>query len=141
MRPVFEAYPRFEMIKTLIIGGNGMLGHKLVQVLRRDLDVWTTIRVLFSEVERFGIFERGKTIESVDVTDIDSVRSAVETANPDVVINAVGVIKQLPSSKDVVTTLSVNAIFPHRLAQMSAEFGFRLICISTDCVFDGKRGN
>jgi dTDP-4-dehydrorhamnose reductase len=40
-----------------------------------------------------------------------------------------------------VTTLTVNAIFPHRLAELGREYGYRLITISTDCVFDGLRGN
>src|SRR5262249_8838615 len=42
---------------------------------------------------------------------------------------------------DIVTTLKVNSILPHRLGQMSTEYGFRLILISTDCVFAGDKGN
>ncbi len=128
-------------MRLLILGGNGMLGHKLVQVLGARHDVWTTIRSSFADVDRFGIFDRDRIIENVDVTDLASVRRAIKTARPDVIINAAGVIKQLPTSDDVINTLSINSIFPHHLAQMSDEFGFRLICISTDCVFDGKRGN
>lgn len=128
-------------MRILIFGGNGMLGHKLVQVLGEKLEVWTTIRGEFSGAERFGIFNRDRAIERVDVTDLASVRRAIETAKPNVVINAVGVVKQLPTSKDVVKTLLINSIFPHQLAGLSEEFGFRLICISTDCVFDGRKGN
>ena len=50
------------MKKVLIIGGRGMLGHKLFQVLGEKLDVWTTIHGPFAEVERFGIFDSGRTI-------------------------------------------------------------------------------
>ena len=128
-------------MRILIFGGNGMLGHKLVQVLSEKLEVWTTIRGEFSGVERFGVFDRDRTIESVEVTDLERVRRAIETATPDVVINAVGIIKQLPTSNNVVKTLLINSIFPHQLAGISEEFGFRLICISTDCVFDGRKGN
>ncbi len=118
-----------------------MLGHKLVQVLGEKLEVWSTIRGRFLEVERFGILERDRTIESVEVTDLESVHRAIETAKPTVIINAVGVIKQLPSSGNVITTLTINSIFPHRLAELSRELDFRLISISTDCVFDGRKGN
>lgn len=118
-----------------------MLGHKLVQVLGEKLEVWTTIRGGFSGVERFGIFDRDRTIEKVEVIDPATVRGAIETAKPDVVINAVGIIKQIPTSQDVIQTLLINSIFPHQLAELSEEFGFRLICISTDCVFDGRKGN
>jgi dTDP-4-dehydrorhamnose reductase len=130
------------MKRVLVIGGKGMLGHKLVQCLGdKGLDVWTTLHSTFDEVERFGIFGRERTIEKVDVTDIDSVKKAIETAKPDVIINAVGVVKQLPEAADIVNTLLINSIFPHRLAEVALRAGARLILISTDCVFDGKDGN
>jgi dTDP-4-dehydrorhamnose reductase len=80
-------------------------------------------------------------ISSVSIEDHAVVRESIEIVRPDVVINAVGIIKQLPDSKNVITTLTVNSIFPHRLAELSAEFGFRLITLSTDCVFSGSQGN
>lgn len=128
-------------MKILIFGGNGMLGHELVRSFEKRYDVWNTIRSEFSRVSGFGIFDESKTICSVKAEDTPSIRRAIELARPDIVINAVGIIKQLPSSKDVITTLTVNSIFPHRLAEMSSEFGFRLITVSTDCVFDGVKGN
>jgi dTDP-4-dehydrorhamnose reductase len=62
-------------------------------------------------------------------------------SQPDVIINAVGIIKQLPSSKDVIKTLKINSIFPHQLAQLAQTTGARLITISTDCVFNGRKGS
>src|SRR6478672_2583567 len=109
-------------MKILIFGGSGMLGHKLVQRLGPDFDVWTTLREPFESFSRFGIFDRVKTAEDVEVEDECLVRRTIERIKPDVVINAIGIIKQLPSSKDVITTLNVNSIFPHRLAQLSDEF-------------------
>lgn len=127
-------------MKILVFGGSGMLGHKLVQSLQRDFDVRATLRGGFSQVADHGIFDPAKTIENVDVTDPGSARRVIEDAKPDVVINAVGIIKQLPSSKDVITSLTVNSIFPQRLAEMASEFDFRLFGISTDCVFVGSKG-
>jgi dTDP-4-dehydrorhamnose reductase len=126
--------------RVLILGGTGMLGHKLVQSLESKLEVWSSIRDGYARVEKFGFFPRDRTIEQVNLESDADVRRAVETAAPDFVINAAGIIKQLPSSKDVITALTINSILPHRLAQMSQEYGFRLVCISTDCVFLGDRG-
>lgn len=128
-------------MNVLIFGGNGMLGHQLLSVLGKRHEVWSTVRGAFSSVEHYGVFDETRTICGVKAESTDSVRNAIEIAKPDVVINAVGIIKQLPSSKDVITTLTVNSIFPHRLAEMSGELGFRLITVSTDCVFDGAKGN
>lgn len=127
-------------MRILVLGGSGMLGHKLVQTLRASFDVQMTLRGTYRDVEHYGIFKQNETIEGVDVMDMRSVRAAIETSRPDVVVNAVGIIKQLPTSKDVVTSLTVNSILPHRLAEYGASAGFRLICVSTDCVFDGVKG-
>jgi len=128
-------------MRVLVIGGTGMLGHKLVQAFGDRFEVWTTIRGVFSDVERYGIFDRDRVIENIDVTDLESVRTAIENARPDVVVNATGIIKQVRESEDSVLTLKVNAVFPQRLAELAMEGGFRLITIGTDCVFSGDKGN
>ena len=127
--------------RVLILGGSGMLGHKLVQVLGDRFDTYYTIRGKFAEVEHYGFFERERTLERVDANEFSSVRSAVESIRPDVVLNAIGIIKQLPSSKNVVQTLTINSIFPHLVADLAQELGFRFITLSTDCVFSGSKGN
>jgi dTDP-4-dehydrorhamnose reductase len=60
---------------------------------------------------------------------------------PDVVINCVGVVKQLSAAKDPLVSIALNALFPHRLAELCAVAGARLVHISTDCVFDGRKGD
>lgn len=117
-----------------------MLGHKLAQEWRDMFDVYGTLRGGFGEFGRFGVIDRARVVEHVDVTDDIAVRNAVETIAPDVIFNAAGVIKQLPSSKNTVTALTVNSVFPHRLAEIAASLGARLVTVSTDCVFKGDRG-
>src|SRR5829696_8651830 len=102
-------------MKVLVIGGTGMLGHKLVQRLDVEFEVWSTIRGPFADVDRFGIMRNDRTIPYVDAENISLVRRAIESVKPDAVINAVGIIKQLPNSKDVINTLTINSILPHRL--------------------------
>ncbi len=118
-----------------------MLGHKLVQFLGQHAEVWATLRGNFSEIEAFELINKQRCIEEIDIENVASIRRAIIASKPDVVINAVGIVKQLPSSKDTIKTLTVNSIFPHRLNELATEFGFRLFCISTDCVFDGIKGN
>jgi len=117
-----------------------MLGHKLVQQFACRHDVKFTLRGKFETVERFDIFRREDAVEFVDALDFETVRNSVVLSNPDVVINAIGVVKQVAEAKDVIRTLTVNSILPHRLSQLSNELDFRLVTISTDCVFSGSRG-
>jgi len=127
-------------LKLLILGSTGMLGHKLVQCLSPYFDTYSTIRGKFASIEKYGIFARERIIENVEATDPVILERIVAELSPDVVINAVGVVKQVPSAKDVISTLELNSILPQRLAILSKKYGFRLIHFSTDCVFDGGRG-
>ena len=128
-------------MKILILGGGGMLGHKLVQQWRERFEVWTTVRGNYSAVERFGLFDREKTISFVTAENFDSIIHAFGVVQPDVVVNCIGVIKQLEAAKDPTLTLSINAIFPHRVAALCKASGARFVTLGTDCVFSGTRGN
>ena len=128
-------------MKILIFGGTGMLGHKLVQQWNGKFEAWSTLRSDFSKYSEVGIFQKDKIICPVEVGNTESARQAVKIAQPDVIVNCIGIIKQLPTSKNVIETLTVNSIFPHRLAEIARQNNARLITVSTDCVFNGKKGN
>jgi len=127
-------------MKVLIVGGSGMLGHKLTQVLQEKFDLWTTFRSDYRKYEKYGIFNEDKIISNVAIEDLSSVEAAVKQVEPDVIVNAIGIIKQTTSATDVIKTLTVNAIFPHQLAETANRLGARLITVGTDCVFSGKSG-
>ncbi|CAG0955882.1 partial dTDP-4-dehydrorhamnose reductase, partial [Anaerolineae bacterium] len=61
--------------------------------------------------------------------------------NPTVVINAVGIIKQKREAEVRRLAIEVNALFPHLVQAHCREIGAKLIHFSTDCVFDGTKGN
>ncbi|HEX6124948.1 MAG TPA: SDR family oxidoreductase, partial [Pyrinomonadaceae bacterium] len=128
-------------MKVLVLGGGGMLGHKLVHRWQDMFETWTTVRGRFADYERFGIFDRERTIDSLSVTDTASLEEVVGQVRPDVIFNAVGIVKQVPNAKNTVTTLLINSVLPHQLADIAQKFDARLIQISTDCVFEGTRGN
>jgi dTDP-4-dehydrorhamnose reductase len=128
-------------VRALILGGAGMLGHKLWQHLRTRMTVYVTLRRSQSAYARMGLFEEQFTIDNVDVTNPHDLHRAFSISRPEVVFNAVGIIKQLKQAHDPVTCITVNSLFPHQLRMLCAVCGARLIHISTDCVFSGKKGN
>jgi len=128
-------------MRILIIGAGGMLGHKTAEKLSADFSVWTTVKGGLDGYKNFKIFDPKKTFENVNVQRVKQIREIIIKVKPDVTINAVGIIKQLPALNNVVQTLNVNSIFPHVLAELTDEFASRLITFSTDCVFRGDRGN
>ncbi len=127
------------MTRLLILGGGGMLGHKLWQTALPRFETKATVR----SDEHFFV-ERGYPRESVlphvDVRDANALVRAFAAAKPDVVVNCVGLVKQLAASKDALTIIALNSLLPHQLADLCDVAGARLIHISTDCVFSGRKG-
>lgn len=132
-------------MRVLILGGTGMLGHQLWQTWRDKFEVYVTHRqeskLLQTNLVLSSFTKSDRVINPVSTNDLESVDKALELANPNIVINCIGIIKQLLSAKDPIASITVNALFPHQLAQLCQKYNAKLIQISTDCVFSGKKGN
>ncbi len=124
---------------VLVLGGHGMLGHKLVQVAAPMLDVYATVRTPVPGLAPLLGIADGHLVPHVDVT--ASLDAVFEQVRPGVVVNCVGALKPLAGALDPCEAIAVNALAPHRLAAAARAHGARLIHVSTDCVFDGQRGH
>lgn len=127
-------------MRVLVVGAGGMLGHQVWRACRDRFETWVTLHDAARSYARGQLFEPSRTIERLDVRDADAVVRAVATVKPAAIVNCVGIIKQRAEGKDPIVNLTVNALFPHRLAALATAAGARLIHISTDCVFSGTRG-
>jgi dTDP-4-dehydrorhamnose reductase len=129
-------------LKVLVLGASGMLGNAVMRIMceKSDLEVYGTIRsdsvpqALPTEIKK-------NIIVSCDVTNQESLTQLFRKIRPDVVINCVGLVKQLAMADDPLITLPINAMLPHQLAHICSDYNARLVHISTDCVFSGTRGN
>lgn len=128
-------------MKVLVLGGSGMLGHKVWQTCAAQFDSYATVHGAIRAYENLGIFDTGRLIGDVRAEDASSLERAMSEVHPDVVVNCVGVVKQHPLGSDPLTSITANSLFPHRAAQLAREVGARFIHVSTDCVFSGSKGN
>jgi dTDP-4-dehydrorhamnose reductase len=126
---------------VLVLGATGMLGHKLMQVLADRFEVHGTVRGPAERFARHPVLGAMSLVGGVEADDLDSILAAAERVRPEAVINCIGVIKQLPAAKAPIPSLRLNALFPHRLAQLCRATAARMIHISTDCVFSGRKGD
>jgi dTDP-4-dehydrorhamnose reductase len=132
---------RKALTRVLVLGATGMLGHKLCQVLNPTFDVTGTIRGDYRDITKYKFFEPSKIVLHLDAMNIAPVEKVIAKTEPDVVINCIGVVKSLVEKTDISTTTWLNAQFPHELYRICRDKGVRLIHVSTDCVFSGKKGN
>jgi dTDP-4-dehydrorhamnose reductase len=129
-------------MNILVLGITGMLGSAVFKMFHNDsrYQTWGTLRNS-SGRGHFPESAQQSMFSGVDVLDMDCLITVFSRIKPDVVINCVGLIKQLDSANDPLVALPVNSMLPHRLAILCEVGGARLVHISTDCVYSGRVGN
>ena len=125
-------------MKLLILGATGMVGNSLYRYLSSHqlFDVYGTMR----STDKLSFFPenlRKNIILYTDIHNISELEKIINNIKPDIVINCIGLIKQLPAASDIKNAVYINAYYPHLLADITIENNARLIHISTDCVFSG----
>jgi dTDP-4-dehydrorhamnose reductase len=128
-------------MRILILGADGMLGHQLVCSFKDRHDVAGTVRRIPPAADASKDWHPQRLFPGVDLRDIASVERVFEAFLPEAVVNAAGIVKQRNEAKYAIESIEVNALLPHRLADVCSRAGVRMIHLSTDCVFSGDRGN
>jgi dTDP-4-dehydrorhamnose reductase len=118
--------------RALVLGARGMLGHQVVAALAEDFDVHATVR------GAAGATREDVTLHGLDAAAPAGLDDLLAAVRPAVVVNCIGIVKQLAEAKDPVASIKVNALFPHEAARACARHGARLVHVSTDCVFSGE---
>jgi dTDP-4-dehydrorhamnose reductase len=129
------------MMRILVLGASGMLGNAMFRVLSEHsgCEVFGTIRG--AEARRhFCDAAVHRLITGVEVENHDSLVRAFATVRPTVVVNCIGLVKQLASVNDPLQVVPINTLLPHRLAALCKVTAARLVHFSTDCVFSGAKG-
>lgn len=118
-------------MKFLVLGCNGMAGH---------------VVSLFLKEQGHSVlgFSRKKSdlVDSVvgDAKDVGLLTSIIKQGEFDAVVNCIGVLNQFAES-DKASAVFLNSYLPHFLAEITKNMTTKVIQVSTDCVFSGKRGH
>ncbi|MDO3412021.1 SDR family oxidoreductase [Saccharibacillus sp. CPCC 101409] len=130
------------MAKVLILGGSGMLGHTLFTLTHEqgEHDVYATVRSKGLISRNCSALQANRIFNGADADRPESIYTVIRELRPDIIVNCIGIIKQMPEAEDAVKTIRINALFPHLIANLCEELHIRMIHISTDCVFDGRKG-
>lgn len=127
--------------KVLVLGVSGMLGNAVLRLFAQSAGYevlgsarsTSALRLLPEDLS-------DRVVSGVDVENMDTLTSLFAKARPDVVINCIGLVKQLAKAHDPLAAIPINALLPHRLARLCDVAGARLVHMSTDCVFSGAKG-
>jgi dTDP-4-dehydrorhamnose reductase len=126
-------------MKILILGANGMLGHKAYQVFSQEgFDTYGIMRQPIGKFRKLRLFDEKKVTDNLDVINTAALTKTFKHIKPNAVINAVGVVKQI--CNEFVPAATLNSLFPHQIARLCTQHGAKLVHMSTDCVFSGNKG-
>lgn len=128
-------------MRILILGATGMLGYEVFRIcLKRDIEVYGVVRDKNKLAVRLGSGVEKLLYEIDDIKNISAIEKIIEKVRPDYIINCIGIVKQSGLSEDYYESIAINSFLPHQLNKLCEQYSCRLIHISTDCVFDGKKG-
>ena len=124
-----------------ILGVSGMLGNSLLRYFKK-----------INKYKVIGSIRGSKTpeklnscdefiIKKLDVSDERLLKKTIYKYQPKIVINCIGLVKQVDSSTDPIQAIQINSLLPHRLLSICESINSKLVHISTDCVFSGVEGN
>ncbi|CAL2088336.1 dTDP-4-dehydrorhamnose reductase [Tenacibaculum sp. 190524A02b] len=117
--------------KILVIGARGMAGH--------------VIKAYFETLEGFDVWGIARNIQpenkliNLDVSNVNELEIILEKQKFDVVVNCIGLLNKTAEDNPELA-IWFNSYFPHLLSKLGNIYDFKLIHISTDCVFSGKEG-
>src|SRR5262245_25384232 len=127
-------------MRILVLGGDGMLGHRLLLSWRSVHEVRVTLHQDLAAYRHLGLFSADNAFTGVDAGSIEPIARIVSDFRPEAVINAIGIVKQRSEASAAIPSIEINSLLPHRLALVCGAAGARLVHLSTDCVYSGRKG-
>ena len=129
-------------MRILILGGNGMIGHKMYQSISKIyIDTWVTLRNNLSTYNFSQFYNSEKVVDSINLANFENLIYILNKINPDIIINASGITIRRGIESLKSNSIILNSALPHFLNEWVTSNNKRLIHFSTDCVFTGSKGN
>ncbi len=118
-----------------------MIGNAMIRVLSEKKE-WQVFGTLRSEDTKrfFSPAVASRLVTGVDVDKHDALVRVFSQVKPDVAINCIGLTKHHKEADDPLLVIPINALLPHRMAEVCSVAGARLVHVSTDCIFAGTKG-
>ena len=124
-------------MKVLVLGIDGMVGHKIAQSLTNNFEVFGSSRKKI-KIQEIGLDKA--LILNHDFLK-DDYNSLFNKINPDYIINCIGLTTRRGVSENIFNTEFLNTKLPYYINKWTTENNKKLIHFSTDCVFSGNKGN
>lgn len=120
-------------MKILVLGSDGMAGYGIFNTLKKYEEY-----IVYGTTRNISCYD-SNIITGIDAKEISQIEKIIDDNEIDYVINCIGIIKQKQYAN--IDFITINSVFPHKLASICIKYHTKLIHLSTDCVFDGSKGD
>jgi dTDP-4-dehydrorhamnose reductase len=115
----------------IVLGANGMAGHVITLGLQEAKHYIISVARTTSKINPSVL---------LDVSDFAGLKSLINSVNPDLIINCIGLLNKTAEDNPAQAVL-INSYLPHFLESETKYTKSKVIHISTDCVFSGDTGS
>ena len=124
-------------MKVLVLGIDGMIGHKIAQSIQYNYELIGTSR---KDIKNQDIgLNQGKIVKHDFLK--HNFENLLKNVSPSVIINCVGITPRRGINESIKNSELLNSKLPHFLDSWSKSNNSKLIHFSTDCVFKGDKGD
>jgi len=124
-------------MNILVLGATGLIGSSVYAHLNYKHNVFGT----YNDKKKIKKIQYKKDrLFHFDALSKKKLVNLINKTNPEIVINCIGITKHIKRAGKK-KFLAINSIFPHYAKKISNYRSAKFIQISTDCIFDGKKGN
>lgn len=122
-------------LKVLVLGNKGMLGHVIYKTFQSKVnkEKYDVLGVNRSDDQK------DENSFKLDILNLEKLEQFIKNKKPKYIVNCIGTLVKA-SIDEPILAIKTNSLLPHFLNEISNKYNFKLIHISTDCVFDGKKG-
>jgi dTDP-4-dehydrorhamnose reductase len=132
-------------MKIYILGITGLLGSELFLNFINNTSFKVRGTVRLKSVKKLNYLKNSDVNQidfNVSARDLKKIKKNILKFKPDVVINCIGYVKQkIRNASNNSNIFYVNSVFPKKLYEITNKLNIRLIHFSSDCVFNGSKGN
>ena len=122
--------------KVLILGANGLIGNGLTRYFAtKNINLTAVVRSKIKKFQKKINFAYCNNLNSI--RSLNSISKIISQDKPDFVINCIGVTKHYKNKNNKI----LNIELPKALIRLKKKNKFNFIHITTDCVFNGLKGN
>ena len=124
-------------MKVLVLGIDGMIGHKIAQSIQNNYELIGTSR---KDIKNQDIgLNQGKIVKYDFLK--HNLESLLKNVSPSVIINCVGITPRRGINESIKNFELLNSKLPHFIDNWTKLNKSKLIHFSTDCVYSGDKGN